>query len=861
MGILQKAITFLLEVFHALTGSYGISLCLLSVCVSVVLLPFYALAGVLEAGEKRIQQRLSPFLTAIGALPDSSVRHARTAELYAAFGYSTLYSLRSLASLVVQIPVLIAAYRAIAAYEPLQGVSFAFISDLSENDTLIFGFNVLPFAMTAFNIAAVFVSMLSAPEHDDGGNKALKQGVFIAVAFFVLLYTAPSGLLLYWTLNNLWSLCRYVIAAWRKNPGFLRGALKKTGIKQIIDAGYAGAFLSCLCVYFIISFSSTEPFVYARKLVLFSILCAGLLGLCNLYLLWRSYGDKPMTVRAFAAKIWMFAAPVLLLFFGGFAVCIAEKLRSQGILLLLAAALISSLSGLIFGRRIRSPLKAYLPAVLLSVSAMLFPAILYYKSNIVYFNGTDTIVYIAALAAFALCSPFVVSALNPFLSTERLPWFSTAFVLALMFLPLARDGIYIPAEGGLIFVVLYSLFVFFISFAATRRLWPAAAVFFVCASVYITAFVHTEDIDLHPQITTRMPNDLAMLEMKDKPNIYLFMHDSFPHKDMAHYLNLESYDALIDTFKENNFKVYDVYPLTDHTLATMSTTFEMDINAIRPGYYNGMRKYVSGYNTTNELLHDNGYVTGAANLWSTWLFFSKTLYDYDISGEGIVTYAREKNAVLCSILEGHLNTMLATDGDGIWGGGTQLVNFIESKSNQTPLFAWTLSGPGHTTYGVLGSVEAEWERWKPLYDTAVEKIEQEIYAVTKADPGAIIIFMSDHGMNLLDKSGGAIYSFTPDESITYIHIRDHFGAFMAVRWPDPERAAKYDSDFNVTQDLFPIVFAYLFDSDVPLKYKPKDTAVRWKNRKFDKGILYPYQYKDDYDNELSGAASPKEASK
>jgi hypothetical protein len=65
---------------------------------------------------------------------------------------------------------------------------------------------------------------------------------------------------------------------------------------------------------------------------------------------------------------------------------------------------------------------------------------------------------------------------------------------------------------------------------------------------------------------------------------------------------------------------------------------------------------------------------------------------------------------------------------------------------------------------------------------------------------------------------------------------------MAVRWPNREKAEKYDSDFNVSPDLFPILFAYLFDSEIPLKLKIKNTELRIGPHKFDKGVFYQNFY-------------------
>jgi arylsulfatase A-like enzyme len=138
----------------------------------------------------------------------------------------------------------------------------------------------------------------------------------------------------------------------------------------------------------------------------------------------------------------------------------------------------------------------------------------------------------------------------------------------------------------------------------------------------------------------------------------------------------------------------------------------------------------------------------------------------------------------------------------------------------------------------LNNTEKEIARYTYHYYTAIQQMWIEVATVVKTHPNAIIIFMSDHGGFLID-DGYRIppnYDYSTSKSIKF---RDLFGAFMAVRWPNKEKAAKYDSNFVVTQDLFPIVFAYLFDSPVPLEYKQKNTAVRLGPHLFDKGVFYP----------------------
>jgi YidC/Oxa1 family membrane protein insertase len=93
----------------------------------------------------------------------------------------------------------------------LSGISFLWISDLSRPDSLFklpftipyFGnhLNILPFIMTSITFASSWL-------HTDQSlsvNLQRKQQTnlyLMAGLFFILLYTSPAGMVIYWTMNN-----------------------------------------------------------------------------------------------------------------------------------------------------------------------------------------------------------------------------------------------------------------------------------------------------------------------------------------------------------------------------------------------------------------------------------------------------------------------------------------------------------------------------------------------------------------------------------------------------------------------------------------------------------------------------------
>lgn len=90
----------------------------------------------------------------------------------------------------------------------LKETSFLFLKDLGSPDKLVtigsISLNILPVIMTVINIAASAVYTKGLELRD-------KLTLYLtAFLFLILLYNSPSGLVLYWTLNNIFSLFKNI---------------------------------------------------------------------------------------------------------------------------------------------------------------------------------------------------------------------------------------------------------------------------------------------------------------------------------------------------------------------------------------------------------------------------------------------------------------------------------------------------------------------------------------------------------------------------------------------------------------------------------------------------------------------------
>ena len=206
---LESAMRTVLECAYSLTGSWGVSLVLMSLAVNIALIPVYHLAETWQEAERAIQKKMAPKLAEIKDVFSGKERYMYMRALYRLHGYSPIYALRTSFGLLIQIPFFFAAYHLLNAAPELAGASWLFISDLSKPDALLplgsFSINLLPFVMTAANLvsAAVYTSRLTRRE------KIQLYG--LAALFLILLYPSSSALLVYWTCNNLFSLGKNLV--------------------------------------------------------------------------------------------------------------------------------------------------------------------------------------------------------------------------------------------------------------------------------------------------------------------------------------------------------------------------------------------------------------------------------------------------------------------------------------------------------------------------------------------------------------------------------------------------------------------------------------------------------------------------
>lgn len=218
--VLLKPLELIFEVVYIMAnkviGNPGLTIVVLSLFMNFLVLPLYIRADALQEEEHALEKKLQKGVDHIKKTFRGDERMMILQTYYRQNHYKPVYVLRSAVSLFLQIPFFIAAYRFLSTLQLLEGAPFGPIMDLCRPDGLLqiggIHFNVLPVIMTAVNLISCIIFTKGSP------LKAKIQLYAMALFFLVFLYGSPSGLVFYWTLNNVFSLVKTVFYK-LKDPG------------------------------------------------------------------------------------------------------------------------------------------------------------------------------------------------------------------------------------------------------------------------------------------------------------------------------------------------------------------------------------------------------------------------------------------------------------------------------------------------------------------------------------------------------------------------------------------------------------------------------------------------------------------
>lgn len=207
----------LMDTIFVTCGNWGATIIMLALAIRLITIPITRFSLSYQERTIRQQAQIAPLMQEIKQNYKGIEQSEKIIELYESQNYDHLAPFKSMVGLFIQIPIFVALFNVLGDNWELSGQSFLWITDLAKSDRLLdwgtdlpyFGryFNLLPVVMAAITIFSTWL----AARHS-GNDKSPTTTLFgMGAIFFVLFYSFPAALVLYWLSSNLFQLVQQSI--------------------------------------------------------------------------------------------------------------------------------------------------------------------------------------------------------------------------------------------------------------------------------------------------------------------------------------------------------------------------------------------------------------------------------------------------------------------------------------------------------------------------------------------------------------------------------------------------------------------------------------------------------------------------
>ena len=205
---ITKPLFYAIDYFFKLLGNYGLAIIAVTVCIRLAFFPLANFSFRSMAKMKALQ----PEMVRLKELHKNDKMKLQQ-EMMALYKKEKVNPMSGCLPILVQIPVFFALYKVLfVTIEMRQMPFYGWIQDLSERDpTSIFNlFGLLPYDVPSFLVigawpVAMGVSMWIQQKLNPAPTDAMQAKIFAFFPLFltVILAPFPSGLVIYWTVNNI----------------------------------------------------------------------------------------------------------------------------------------------------------------------------------------------------------------------------------------------------------------------------------------------------------------------------------------------------------------------------------------------------------------------------------------------------------------------------------------------------------------------------------------------------------------------------------------------------------------------------------------------------------------------------------
>ncbi len=212
---ITKPLFFGIDYFFKLLGNYGLAIIAITICIRLVFFPLANFSFRSMAKMKALQ----PEMVRLKELHKNDKMKLQQ-EMMALYKKEKVNPMSGCLPILVQIPVFFALYKVLfVTIEMRQMPFFGWIQDLSERDpTSLFNlFGLLPYDVPSFLVigawpVAMGVSMWIQQKLNPAPTDPMQAKIFMFFPLFltVILAPFPSGLVIYWTINNILTMAQQV---------------------------------------------------------------------------------------------------------------------------------------------------------------------------------------------------------------------------------------------------------------------------------------------------------------------------------------------------------------------------------------------------------------------------------------------------------------------------------------------------------------------------------------------------------------------------------------------------------------------------------------------------------------------------
>lgn len=198
LSFISKLLLAFMYAIHSVIPSWGWSIVIMTICIKTLFWPLTAKAS---RSQKRMAKIQGPMAELKEKHKDNPQKMQQ--ETLKLFKQHQVNPVAGCLPMLIQMPIFLGLFYMLRTASELRHEPFLWVSDLAQPDTLMYiaGFplNILPLIMGVTMFLQMSM-MPTSPTADPAQQKIFK---FLPFVFLIFLYNFSSGLVLYWTVQNI----------------------------------------------------------------------------------------------------------------------------------------------------------------------------------------------------------------------------------------------------------------------------------------------------------------------------------------------------------------------------------------------------------------------------------------------------------------------------------------------------------------------------------------------------------------------------------------------------------------------------------------------------------------------------------